>query len=51
MIKTKENIKKLEEQMKSFINGLKKESFFIYETGVEGSFVAIEDVKHKVHDF
>lgn len=37
--------------MKIFINSLKKESFFIYETGVEGSFVAIEEVKHKVKDY
>jgi hypothetical protein len=37
--------------MKAFIIGLKKESFFQYETGVEGSFLAIEEVKVKVLDF
>jgi len=39
--KTKERIKKFEEHLKEVQVGLKKESFYYYDTGVEGSFARI----------
>ena len=41
-VKTKEKIKKFEEQLKEFHLGLKRESFYLYDTGVEGSFNRIQ---------
>lgn len=35
--KTKEKIKKFEEQLKEYLMGLKKEPFYVYKTGIEDS--------------
>lgn len=45
--RTKEKIKKFEEQLKEEQTKLKKESFYYYETGVEGSFEKIVETKEK----
>ena len=50
--KTKDNIKKFEEiTLKEYANGLKKESFFQYKTGIQESFKRIGEVKQKVDEF
>jgi hypothetical protein len=51
MDKTKENIKRLEERMKDYQTQLRREPFFLYDTGVEGSFQSLDDVKVKVDEF
>jgi len=38
MDKTKGNIKKLEDKLKEYHSSLKKEPFYLYETGSEGAF-------------
>ena len=43
--KTKERIKKFEEHLKEVQTGLKRESFYYYDTGVEGSFQRITEFK------
>jgi hypothetical protein len=49
--KTKGNIKKLEDRMKEYHGSLKKEPFYLYETGCEGSFVSLKEVVIKMKDF
>ena len=43
--KTKERIKKFEEHLKEVQTGLKRQSFYYYDTGVEGSFQRITEFK------
>jgi hypothetical protein len=43
--KTKDRIKKFEEHLKEVQTGLKRESFYFYDTGVEGSFARITEFK------
>lgn len=49
--KTKANIKKLEDRMKEYHGSLRKEPFYFYETGCEGSFASIKEVEIKVNEF
>lgn len=44
-VKTKERIKKFEEHLKEVQVGLKKESFYYYDTGVVASFERIAEFK------
>jgi len=50
-VKTKERIKKFEDSMKEAQMGLKKESFYYYDTGVEASFERIDEVKEKIKTY
>jgi t-SNARE complex subunit (syntaxin) len=49
--KTKSRIQKFEEELKDFNSHLKKEAFYNYDTGVEGSFAKIEQTNQKIADF
>lgn len=49
--KTKDQIKKFQEQLKEYGIGLKKENFYIYSTGIEKSEIRISEVKSKIAEF
>lgn len=49
--KTKEKIKKFEEQLKEYLMGLKKEPFYVYKTGIEDSLRRIQEVKNQISVF
>jgi len=49
--KTKDKIKKFEESLKEYFMGLKKESFYIYKTGIEDSFKRINEVNKSIEEF
>lgn len=46
--RTKEKIKKFEDQLKQFQNNLKKESIYFYETGPVNSFKKIDEINVNV---
>ena len=49
--KTKEKIKKFEEQLKEYLMGLKKEPFYVYKTGIEDSLRRIQEVINQISVF
>jgi len=49
--KTRENITKYEEELKQYFTDLKKESFYIYGTGVEGAFEKLAVVQEHIEKF
>lgn len=48
--RTKEKIKKFEEQLKEYQHNLKKESIYFYDTGPEASFQKIEEIYKKINE-
>nr|SYZ35238.1 PtDNAH9b [Paramecium tetraurelia] len=49
--KTKEKIKKFEEQLKEYLQGLKKETFYQYKTGIKDSQERFTEVQAQIDKF
>ena len=49
--KCKEKLVKFEEELKQYDQGVRKESFYIYKTGVDGAFKRLDEVKVQIGDF
>ena len=49
--KCKEQLVKFEEELKQYDQGIRKESFYIYKTGIDGAFKRLDEVKVQIEDF